>query len=375
MSDDDNEDDDAEEPQGEQNADEQMAEDEDFVDESIQGFFEHKDSVYCLALSPANPNLACSGGGDELAYLWNIETGETVHKLDGHKDSVIACDFSADGTYVATAGMDGLVQVWNTESKTRVVTLEAGSELLWLKFHPVGHVLLAGTLDSTCWMWKVPSGDVMGVFASHTAPCTAGTWSRDGKMFVSVSEDGTVIQWDPRTSQPTHRIETAQDERLCGGEGGWNAVALDASGAVAVVGSSTGFLLALNLASGALIASHLTQTHSIEAITYSPTLPLLAVASVDETIALYEVPSMKLRTVLRHDGPVVALHFEPRTPFLFSASTDKTARKWDVRTGAQVARWRGQQDNILCLAVQAGGHKVLTAGDDGVALVFGESQA
>lgn len=350
--------------------------DEDFVDDSIQGFFEHKDSVYCIAISSSNPDICATGGGDELGYLWDITTGDKLATLSGHKDSITSIEFSHDGLYLATAGMDGLVRVWKIhgpKAKCEFITvLEAGSEVMWLHFHPKGYVLIAGTSDSTVWMWSLPRGDVMGVFAGHTAPSTSGVWAQDGRSFSSASEDGTIIQWDPKTVAAQKRWETSSDERLSGGEGGWNVIALDPSGNICTVGSPDGVAKVINLVTGALLGSLESQTDSIEAVVYSSTLPLMATASIDGSIAVYEVPSLKLRSMLRHDDAVVALHFEPGTPFLYSCSTDKTVRKWDVRTSAEVQRWRGHQDSILCMAVQKGGGKVVTAGDDHHALVFSQ---
>lgn len=351
---------------------------EDFVDESIQGFFEHKDSIYCVAISPTNQDICATGSGDELGYLWSITSGEKLATLSGHTDSITSIQFSTDGLYLATAGMDGLVRVWKVRQSPNigcefVTVLEAGSEVMWMQFHPKGHVLIAGTSDSTVWMWNLPKGDVMGVFAGHTASCTSGCWAPDGKSFASVSEDGTIILWDPRNVAPNKRWETAQDERLTGGEMGWNVIALDATGTICTVGSPDGKAKVINLLTGALLASLETQTDSIESIVYSTTLPLLAVASIDGSIALYEVPSLKYRTSVRHDDAVVALHFEPGTPYLFSASIDNTVRKWDVRISKEEQRWRGHQDAVLCMAVQKGGKKIVTAGDDKVALVFGEA--
>ncbi|CCG82860.1 Ribosome biogenesis protein Sqt1 [Taphrina deformans PYCC 5710] len=351
---------------------------ETFQDESVQGFFEHTDSIYCIAISPSNSDLCATGGGDDTAYLWSITSGERLSTLSGHSDSITSIEFSFDGQLLATASMDGTIRIWTLQGE-RVINgddvkvLEAGSEVLWMQFHPRGHVLIAGTSDSTVWMWHASKGEVMKVFAGHTAASTYGCWARDGKSFASVSEDGTIILWDPVSATPRNRWETSQDDRLSGGDMGWNIIALNSSGMICTVGSAEGKAKVINLANGALLASLETQTDSIEAIVYATTLPLLAIASIDGSIALYEVPSMKLRSILRHDDAVVGLHFEPATPFLFSISTDATVRQWDVRTSTEVQRWHGHQDTILCMAVQRGCKKIVTAGDDKAALVFSQS--
>jgi ribosome assembly protein SQT1 len=55
---------------------------------------------------------------------------------------------------------------------------------------------------------------------------------------------------------------------------------------------------------------------------------------------------------------------------LVSASADRTLRTWDARTGALVREHTGHRAAILGAAIGLGGKVVLSAGDDGVCLVF-----
>lgn len=107
--------------------DEDMLDEEVIVDDSIQGFFLHTNSIYSVALYD---NWAATGGGDDLGYVWDITTGEMIMKLDGHTDSVTNVSFSNDGAYLATGAMDGQVRIWSVQEKKLVVALEAGDEVL-----------------------------------------------------------------------------------------------------------------------------------------------------------------------------------------------------------------------------------------------------
>jgi ribosome assembly protein SQT1 len=98
-------------------------------DDSTAAFLRHKGSIFSVALSPTNDNLACSGGEDDLAWLWKVDSGEDLFQLQGHTDSVIDVAFNCDGKYVATAGMDGVVMIWNAEDGKEVVSLTGPSEI------------------------------------------------------------------------------------------------------------------------------------------------------------------------------------------------------------------------------------------------------
>lgn len=113
------------------------------TDSSIAAFFSHKgNSIFTIALHPQFPQvpLAISGGADDCAFLWSLPGGDEVQALQPkHTDSVISVEFSHDGKYVATGGMDGMVNVWRVSTGSNgaedwgkwdhVITLEGGDEV------------------------------------------------------------------------------------------------------------------------------------------------------------------------------------------------------------------------------------------------------
>jgi ribosome assembly protein SQT1 len=60
----------------------------------------------------------------------------------------------------------------------------------------------------------------------------------------------------------------------------------------------------------------------------------------------------------------------PKGYLFVSASADKTLRTWDARTGALVSEHKGHQGPVLGASIGLQGSVVVSAGDDGVCLVF-----
>jgi len=81
------------------------------------------------------------------------------------------------------------------------------------------------------------------------------------------------------------------------------------------------------------------------------------------------VRSVRERYVLRHEGVTSAV-FDPSGARVLTASTDKTARLWDVATGAQLTVLRGHQDTVLNAVFDPSGKRVLTASVDRTARLW-----
>lgn len=155
-------------------------------DNSVQHFKEHKSSVFTVSCHPTEP-LAASGGEDDMGYIWDITDGETVVKLTGHTDSVTSIAWSHDGEMISTGGMDGKVRIWRRVGKTKgkddyrtwefLTELQGPDEVMvrsplvgstrsdssitqFLRWHPKGSVLLAGSNDSTLWLWQCMSHSI-----------------------------------------------------------------------------------------------------------------------------------------------------------------------------------------------------------------------
>lgn len=134
-------------------------------DASVASFRAHTDSIVCLALSPDGALAAC-GSVDDSASIFSTADGRAIAALP-HVETVAAVAFSASGRLVATGCYDGVVRVWAVPAGAAAAggavsalaplhTLDGpAGDILFVAFHPLGDVLLAGSSDGTAWMWSV----------------------------------------------------------------------------------------------------------------------------------------------------------------------------------------------------------------------------
>ncbi|RKP38736.1 WD40-repeat-containing domain protein [Dimargaris cristalligena] len=343
-----------------------------FKDDSVQGFFAHKEPVYSVDLHPTDDTLVLTGGGDDKAYLWRRDTGEAVHPgnaLDGFTDSVTAVGFNVDGSLMAAAGLDGQVRVWATATGQLTAALEGPSaDVNWIEWHGKGNILLAGSADGTMWMWLLPSGQFMQVFSGHAESVTCGKFTPDGKTIVSGADNGSLIIWDPKTASAIHRLSGADDARFHSET--ITCVGITADSTLAMTGSSDHTARLVHIQNGNIVGSLGGHTESIETVGFSPVLPFAATGSVDCTVNIWDTQTLRLRQTVRHDGPVTKLQWHATSPLMTTSSGDGTVRVWDARTGQCEQKWVGHEDVILDFAQTRDGRTVVTGSDDGCSLVF-----
>jgi WD40 repeat protein len=75
-----------------------------------------KSQIYTLEID-ASQSRVISSGGSGATMVWDIESTNQIHRIDGHKSRVFVSEFSPNGKYILTAGdVDGLVKIWDSNS-------------------------------------------------------------------------------------------------------------------------------------------------------------------------------------------------------------------------------------------------------------------
>jgi ribosome assembly protein SQT1 len=424
--------------------------DEDDEEEEIQlqndsaGYFDkHTDSIFCIAQHPTNPSIIVTGGGDDVAYVFDATVPEgpvlpssyesnpqpqerqglePLQKLDGHKDSVNAVAFTLpNGEYVVTAGLDGQLRAYQGDKSGKqwkfVAEASEVPEINWVEACPnpaQPNVIALGANDGSVWVYQINAADtsspltIVQAFYLHTASSTAGAWTPDGKLLATLSEDGSLYVWDVFETGQAVVTQTAADQRF-EVEGGLYSVACTST--MVAVGGAGGNIKVVGLpqaadqakqnkaakgssatasSAGQILASLQAQSDGVETLSFSAApLNLLAAGSVDGSIALFDTAHrFALRRHIKEaheEFAVVKVAFVRNSQkggwILTSAGMDGVLRRWDVRGGTTAAgqgflkEWRGHRGEgegggVLGFVQGGGGQKVVTAGDDGVALVF-----
>jgi WD40 repeat protein len=339
-------------------------------------------------------------------------------KSDGHgdrgsttsgSDGEVAAAFSPNGRRIVTGGLDGVLRLWDGRSGQPLLSWKGHTgRVRAVAYSPDGSSFLTGSSDGTARLWQGGTDRFPRPLDGHQTSVTSVAFSPDGQRLLSASRDGTVRTWDPATGSevlslegPRRAIDRAfftsdghfivtvisGDTRGLSGRTPCLVRVLDATSgeqralfgdqldlgrALAVSPNGRRVVTASSLESRAqlhdltvtpprLVASLEGHKSSISAAAWSSDSKLLATASEDHTVRLWDGQSGQLLRQL--DGPSepvqsVAFSFDGRQ--LVSGAADRTARLYDTATAARLGSLSGQIGTVSDVRFSPDGERVLT---------------
>jgi len=184
----------------------------------------HTSQVNSVAYSP-NGDQVLSGSDDRRAIIWNLNDDSIAQELAGHTAAVTAVAFSPeDATLVATGSVDRTARLWDSrtggelvrlapvEQDGQIVSGHTGS-ITALSFSPDGLLLATASDDGTAKLWNVAGGTELRTFTGHTGRVTSVTFSPDGSELITGGNDSTARIWNIATGaivdilQPVRVVE------------------------------------------------------------------------------------------------------------------------------------------------------------------------
>jgi WD40 repeat protein/serine/threonine protein kinase len=312
--------------------------------------------VWGVALSRDGHWMAATTNSHGLA-LWDVSLLVQVTEPRGHGEAVLAVDFSADGSWLASGGLDQTARIWSVERGTqeRLIRLEAAISALAI--HPRRNQLAHSGEGGTVRLSNLDGGGETKLLRGHTDQIYRLRFSADGRRLVSASFDGTARVWDVEGGETVAVMQAGSSHRLRG-------ASLSADATQVVTAGDDGMLRVFDVASSTQVLELSGHEGRVYDASFSPDGAWIVSTGWDATVRLWNTTTGKGEVLGRHEGRGYGVAFHADGKRVATASADGTVRIWNIADKTQRVL-RGHRNEVNDVKFSHDGKLLASASDDG----------
>jgi len=335
--------------------------------------FVSKESVMAVAWSPDQRYLA-SAGYDKVITLWDLEHGRSERVFQGHSERIWSLVFSPDGRSLLSAGVDTTARVWDVTTGRQLLVLTNADAVFQAVFSPDGQVIATAAINGGGRLWDARSGALLSERVDHDQAVATMAFSPDGRRLACAgggwlnNDADTTVSVIDRAGGPVLRF-TAHRQSIF-------HIRFSPDGSLLATASADGTARLWNAQTGAEVRPLRMDLsfQTIMDVDFSPDGRWLAICGIGFNAGptrIYDVATgQPVRSLEGHALGVMQIKFSPDGTRLATASTDATVRVWPVARLPEFVSLEGHDQAVWSITFSRDGRRVASGGLDQTARVW-----
>ncbi|MEM7591192.1 MAG: NB-ARC domain-containing protein [Cyanobacteria bacterium P01_A01_bin.83] len=299
--------------------------------ESVRTILSYNNRIWALESGKINdlPVIA-SGSDDGKVRIWHATTGELLQTLSGHQGKVRTIKFCPQHRFLASAGSDRTIHLWDLHHLERSPTVyRQHTDLIWqLLFTDGGNTLISFSDDKTILKSNLRSREI------NSFPISPQEWNwtaaidQKKGILTLAGDSGEIDLWNIATGKKIISFGKSKNRvKIVTFNTSGNLVSINEDGTIKVWDLNSYKCLDF-------------KEHSFPEIRCSIIIPpqttrseLVVTAGDDCLIRIYNDQLKELTALEGHQGSIWSLAYCPDWDYLYSCGEDETIKLWNLATG------------------------------------------
>lgn len=235
-----------------------------------------------------------------------------------------------------------------------------------LALSPDGTILASGSFREVT-LWSIEKRLIIARLNGFADKVTAIGWSPNGKLFATAggapTEDGEIRIFNDK-GQSIRDFKSPHSDTVFG-------IAFSPDGSMLASASADKFVRVFEIPSGKLLKSLEGHTQHVLDVGWSTDGKRIISAGADDLIKFWNLETgEKTRDLRGTTKQVMRLAFVQKSPAFFSVGGDAIVRRWSTETGDPSRTFNDARDALYAVATNADGTTLATGGEEGLVRIY-----
>ena len=317
--------------------------------------------MWSATFSPEGQDIVTTD--DRNAQVWDATTGQRRYLLP-HAGTVFHAAYSADGVWIATAGGDGVVKIWNAASGQLVRELtRAGTR--------PPYYLVAMSSDRRLVAAVTMAGDATHIWEAGTGALLADVENRDASEFPTVAFSADARWLATSGGGEARVIDTAdwKPVRTLGSR--VRSLGFDPRGPRLAIGTADGEATVWGIGDDRRVRRLREVGESVDRLAWSPDGALIAIAGRDGVAQVFDADSGAMQSQSNDiHGPIRSVEFDASSKLVLAAGANGVAVVSDALLGTPLSVLDGPRGVLVVAHFDPHTRRVVGASWDGTARLW-----